>query len=208
MPYLLLRWLVALTCFCLTPVWAVSPAVTALALEDSTASFQLTDDIAAWVDHGSRATIEVAAISPKSFAPVPALQRFPLTEQDTLWLKLLVRHPGGNSMDWTLSIPLPFVDAVTLYQLGPNKVWQAQSAGDTLAQSLWSKRWFYPEFDLNLAPGTQQEIYLRVRNFKHLSIPLRFIPKHEREMKDLREMVLRMWQTTTSRNANFRLSVG
>jgi diguanylate cyclase (GGDEF)-like protein len=191
MPSLLARLLIALTCLCTYPAWAANAlAAEPVVLADGNPSFEITSEVQTWIDTNSRATIETVALSPKGFASGLALNRHPLTDKDTLWIKLYFLRPAGNSAEWHLTIPLPFLDSATLYQPNAAGGWSVQTAGDTVAQVSWSKKWLYPEFDLNLATGATQVAYLRVRNFKHVSIPLRLATKPEREYQRILEVVL------------------
>lgn len=191
MPYLITHLLLAVMCLCVAPVWAATPVpADTVVLNDSTSSFEITTDVQSWIDTGSKASIALVTVLPENFGTGAALLRHSLTERDTLWIKLRMLRPVGASAAWTLNIPLPFVDSVTLYQRNETGNWAAQAAGDTLPQSSWSKKGLYPEFDLTLPSGTPQEVYLRVRNFKHVSIPIRLATVPEREFQRLREALL------------------
>jgi diguanylate cyclase (GGDEF)-like protein len=191
MPSLLARLLLALTCLCACPTWAANSApLEPVLLGDGSPSFEVTSDIQTWIDTNSKATIEAVALSPKNFTSGLALTRHPLSDKDTLWIKLYLLRPPGNSAEWHLTIPLPFLDSATLYQPNATGGWSVQTAGDTIAQANWNKRWLYPEFDLSLTTGATQVVYLRVRNFKHVSIPLRLATKPEREYQRILEVIL------------------
>ena len=104
-----------------------------------------------------------------------------------MWAKLRIRSPVGATQAWTLTIPQPFIESVTLYQPDGVGHWNIQTAGDSLPQAMWSKHSLYSEFDLALAPGTDQEIYLQVRNFRKLNLPLRFAPSLQRDSDRMSE---------------------
>lgn len=185
MPYLLLRlmlaWAVGLGLGG-APVWAAAPVLPQpLVLGDGTTSLELAGQVATWLESGSRANIEEVAGTPQTFTPVAALSRHALYSGNTLWLHLRVVRAAGNTTQWTLNVPAPYVDAVTLYQRPDGKTWTAQSAGDTLAQAQWSQRGLYPEFTLDLPSGVPQDLYLQVRNFKPLSVPVRLATAPLRE---------------------------
>jgi hypothetical protein len=59
--------------------------------------------------------------------------------------------------------------------------WSVQQAGDTLAQSRWTKPGLYPDFDVKLPQGQPQDIYLQIRNFKPLTVPIRLVPVAQRD---------------------------
>lgn len=185
MRYLLLRWMLAWAVglgLGGTPVWAATPVLPqTLVLGDGTTSLELAGQVATWLESGSRASIDEVARTPQAFTPVAARSRHALYNGNTLWLHLRVVRAAGNTAQWTLNVPAPYVDAVTLYQRPDGKTWIAQSAGDTLAQVQWGQRGLYPEFTLDLPSGVPQDLYLQVRNFKPLSVPVRLTTAPLRE---------------------------
>jgi len=182
MPYLLVRVLLALLCLGACPGRAATIAPTdAIVLGDGRTTFAITADIPTWLDPGAHADIATVAGSPKRFETGPALRRHQLTSNDALWVRLRLVRAAGETARWTLNVPLPFVDAVTLYQPDGKGGWTTQSAGDTLSQNEWSKRGLYPDFDLQLPAGAPQEVFLQVRNFKHLSMPIRLATAPQRD---------------------------
>lgn len=185
MPYLLLRLMLALALgvgMAGMPVWAAAPAVPeTLVLGDGNPSLELTGPVPTWLEGGTRASIDEVAGAPQAFTPTPALARQALNDGNTLWLHLRLVRAAGNTAQWTLNVPAPYVDAVTLYQRTDGSHWVAQSAGDTLPQTQWSRRGLYPEFTLDLPSGVPQDVYLQVRNFKHLSLPVRLATAPLRE---------------------------
>lgn len=191
MPHLIVRLLLALMCLCASPGWAMNPAPAGtVVLNDGIPSYEITGDVESWIDVGSKASIATLSGRSQKFTTDAALRRHSLTERDTLWIKLRLMRSTGSTAAWTMNIPLPFVDSVTLYQRDDSGGWSAQSAGDTLPQPSWSKQGLYPEFDLQLPIGMPQEMYLRVRNFKHVSIPIRLATVPEREFQRLQETLL------------------
>ncbi len=181
MPYLLERVLLALACLWCSPAWSLPPVAQPIVLGNAGTAFDVTSDIATWIEPGTQATVADVASAPERFAATPALQRQPLSQGQTLWVRLRLVRAAGTTDAWTLNIPLPFLDFVTLYQPDGRGGWTTQSAGDTLAQSEWSRRGMYPDFDLTLAPNQPVDVFLQVRNFKHLSMPLRLATAQERE---------------------------
>ena len=177
MPYLLLRLMLALAlAFGMVggPAWAAATAAPeALVLGDGNPAWELTGPVSVWLESGTRATIDEVTNTPHAFTSAPALTRHALHTGNTLWMRLRVVRAAGNTAQWTLNVPAPYVDSVTLYQRTDGKQWQAQSAGDTLPQAQWSRRGLYPEFTLELPSGVPQDLYLQVRNFKPLSLPVR-----------------------------------
>ncbi len=192
MPPLFARLALVLACLCASPAWAVEPVpVNTIVLNDSHPSFEVSTDIQTWIDTESQADIAQVAGLPRLFATVPVTQRQPITSRDTLWIKLTVVKAQGSTAHWRLNIPLPALDAVTLYQRSTDtNLWGEQSAGDTLPQSAWARQGLHAEFDLHLREGSPQEIYLKVRNFRHVNLPLRMATQQANEHQRLLEISL------------------
>ncbi len=195
MPSLLVRLLLVVLCLWGVSSQAAEPpssntvAAEVILLDDSAPSLQLDTAISSWIDEGSRASIEQVAGGIAIFTSEPALTRYPLNRFDTLWIKLRVKRAMGSKTQWTLNLPLPFVDGVTLYQSsGPGR-WTAQHAGDTLAQGEWHRQGLYPDFGLHLSDHTPRDIYLQIRNFKQLAVPIRLATAQERESQRQLELM-------------------
>lgn len=159
----------------------------AIVLMDQAAYFEVTTDLSVWLEPARIATIEQVAWAPERFSNVDAQVQHRLDSNNTLWVKLRLRRPPGSQQNWSLNIPLPVTDSVVLYQTDSGNHWTTQSAGNQLPQAMWSKHSLYPEFDLALPAGTDQDIYLQVRNFRSLNLPLRFTPTQQRDAQRLGE---------------------
>ena len=117
MPSLLGHLLLLICCLCGDPSWAAQAwAGESIALDDNTPALQIQSGIKAWLDEGSHATIALVAGDTVNFKSDTVLERYPLNKYDTLWMKLRVKRAVGSTSQWTLNVPLPFVDFVTLYQ--------------------------------------------------------------------------------------------
>lgn len=162
----------------------------AIVLVDQAAAFELATNLLVWVEPGRVATIEQVAWAPGKFMAVGPDTQHALDGNNTLWVKLRLRRPPGSQQTWSLNIPLPVTDSVVLYQGDGATRWTTQSAGNQLPQSMWSKHSLYPEFDLVLPAGTDQDIYLQVRNFRSLNLPLRFAPAQQRDAQRLGEFAV------------------
>ncbi|OYU44611.1 MAG: hypothetical protein CFE44_12015 [Burkholderiales bacterium PBB4] len=170
-----------------TGVGLAADRAPAIVLTDYAPAFEVSGDIAVWLEPARMATIDQVANAPDKFVPVNPSTQHDMLESNTLWIKLRVRRPAAAQQAWTLNIPLPFADSVVLYQWDKAGNWTSQSAGNQLPQTLWSKHSLYPEFDLLAEPGRDKDIYLQVRNFKNLNIPLRFSPTSRRDGQRLAE---------------------
>lgn len=160
-----------------------------IALEAQPSSFSVSGDMQSWLEAGASSTVEQVAAATNRFRTTQALHNVPLDSSGTLWLHLrLVRLPLAPTR-WSLSIPLPFVDEIQLFHRTADGAWHQQQAGDTLAQDQWNQRGPYPDFTLDFPDHQVHDVYLRIRNFKHLSIPIRIATASEREWQRSAELV-------------------
>ena len=166
--------------------WAADKPST-IVLTDQAAAFEVTGNLSVWVEPSRVTSIEQVAVTPGKFRSVGADLQQPLDSDNTLWIKLRLRRPVGSLQAWSLNIPLPVTDSVVMYQSEGATRWTTQAAGNQLPQALWSKHSLYPEFDLVLPAGTDHDIYLQVRNFKGLNLPLRLGPTPQRDAQRLGE---------------------
>ncbi len=196
MPSLLVRLLVTVCCLLAVSSQAAVPSSGStpaggevIVLNDRASSLQISSDVSSWIDEGSHASIEQVVAGLAKFTPQPALTRYPLNKFDTLWIRLKVQRTHASTALWTLNVPLPFVDGVTLYQADVPGRWTAQMAGDLLAQTEWHKRGLYPDFAFQLPDTAPREIYLQVRNFKQLAVPIRIASAPQRESQRQLELL-------------------
>jgi len=151
-------------------------------------NLKLTGQVLTWLEVQNTSPIE-AASNTNRFQEQDALHRHPLHYGDTLWVKLQLQQPQGSTTRWTLSLPQPFIDCVKFYQPDDTGGWSEQVAGDTRPQSEWTKKALHPDFDIQIPMGTAQDVYIRVRNFKHLSMPILIAPNGQRDVDRLREHI-------------------
>lgn len=190
MPSLLGRFLLTIFCLCGSLAWANDPlADGVIVLNDNVPAVQVRADVKSWIDEGSHATIALVAGDTVTFKSDQADDYYPLNKFDTLWIKLSVKRPMGNTAQWTLNVPLPFLDSVTLYQADAAGRWVAQRAGDSVGQSDWSRQGLYADFELTLADSTPKDLYLQIRNFKQVGIPIRLATAQQRETQRQLELL-------------------
>lgn len=190
MPSLFVRLFLIVLCVCTGQSWAASArADTPTLLDDHTPAWQINTDIQTWIDEGSHAAIDLVASNTVAFKTASALSRFQLNRHDTLWIKLRLARTSPSLVPWTLNIPLPFLDHAVLYQTNGSGAWTSQRAGDMYAQAEWHRRGLYPDFDLDLHGAAPKDIYLQIRNFKPVSIPIRLTALPEREQKRQLELL-------------------
>ncbi len=190
MPSLFVRLLLLVLCVCTGPGWAASAQGEApVFLDDLSPTWQVNSDILVWIDEGSHAAIDTVAGNTANFKPTSALSRFQLNRYDTLWIKLRIALKSPTPSAWTLNIPLPSLDQVVLHQTDGSGRWTLQRAGDVHAQSDWHRRGLYADFDLDLKGAGPKDVYLQIRNFKPVSIPIRLATAPQREQQRQLELL-------------------
>jgi len=182
MPFLFVRLMLVLACL-YAGLAAAENGVGAqtIMLDEQSPSMQVNTPIQTWIDEGSHATIDLVAGGAVTFAPAAALGPFPLNKFDTLWIKLRLVRAAGSQTPWMLNVPLPFLNYAALYQQDALGNWTLQKAGDALAHAEWYQQGLYPDFDLRLNGSAPHDVYLQVRNFKHVGLPIRLATSQQRE---------------------------
>lgn len=125
------------------------------------------------LDKTGKLTLEQIAQQPAAgFAPVEPGKPYQI-ENGALWMRfdVLAKSPAPH---WRLTIPMPTLDAATLYYRDQAGQWVSQQAGDARPMSNWTQRGRYPVFDL--APEATQSVryYLQIR---HVRIPYSVLPR-------------------------------
>jgi diguanylate cyclase (GGDEF)-like protein len=187
MPRFLQRIVAALLLACVSA--GTAQAAEIITLTDNTSKFEITGPVFTWLELQNTSPIQAVVARADRFEVQDALHRHPLHPGDTLWVKLRLQIPEGQSTRWTLSLPQPFLDCVKFYQPDGVGGWTEQIAGDTRPQSEWTKKALHPDFDLAIPAGSPQDVYIRVRNFKHVSMPILMAPTGQRDVDRLREYV-------------------
>jgi diguanylate cyclase (GGDEF)-like protein len=145
-----------------------------ITLDDTMPDIVVESQAGSFIDAGGKASIEQVSTLPAArFIPFQASAIHSLGTQATLWLHLRVVRSGSTYKSWLIELPLPLLDAVTLYQKDAQGRWYEQSAGDTIAVSAWPEAGRYPFFRLDLNPAQVREIYLRIRHVTPVTIPVR-----------------------------------
>lgn len=175
---LLLCWLL----WGLTAGMAQAQVEPPIKLDGSHTSLQISGTLAALIE--SEPSIGIGGISKlpsPGFAPHAADQEFALREGHTLWVRLRMERAADGPTEWTLHVPLPYLDYAALYQPKGKGTWSKQVAGDTIAVAQWNHPSLYPDFDVTLPEQGVHEVYLEVRNFKSIALPLQLTTKAERD---------------------------
>ncbi len=193
LPATLRHWLSV--CWVLCSLWicaAHAQGNTLILLDGSFTSLQIGGTLEVLTESGPSAGID--SISKKtrgSFSPLPADHQFVLRDERTLWVRLRLQREANVPTDWTLHLPLPYLDYAALYQPNGKGGWSKQVAGDTTAVAQWDNPSLYPDFAITLPEQGVHEVYLEVRNFKSAMLPLRLATKNTRDrQKELENLGL------------------
>jgi two-component system, sensor histidine kinase LadS len=126
-----------------------------------------------WLTSNTKVGIDevASAKSPAVFVPDVHDKTYRLSEDNRLWLRLDVQRSSKVPAIWVLSVPLPFIDKVTLYQPNANGGFHALSAGDRIPVAQWPERARYPLFRISLPEGTQT-LYVQIQGSTAANIPV------------------------------------
>ncbi len=170
---------------------ATSPPPQAQLLRTETTTQDWGAELAAVLEVGPSAGVDAVASGARGLLrDYPADTVFALGADRTLWLHLRVQRQKDAARDWWLDIPMPFLDSVTLYQADGGGGWIAQHAGDTLPLAQWTLPGMYPQFHLRLDGTQASSVWLRVRNYRDVSLPLRLSSAAAHHQQGLAETAL------------------
>jgi GGDEF domain-containing protein len=137
-----------------------------------------------WTDAGGSTTLgQLLAGDAGAFTPLDPERIRSLGTAGALWLHLRVARPPDSHTAWVAELPLPPLDAVTLYQPDGKGGWRAQSAGDRLPVVSWPEPGRYPVFQLEVPPGQTQDLYFRVQHNARSNIPLRIATLNDHALR-------------------------
>lgn len=170
-----LAWFFGVVCT-IASAQVLTPGV--LQLDSRVHAWAAESAMQTWLDPmGAAGIAELTAVPPKKtiarFTQAEPKFFFPLREGNALWVRLRLQTKISAPVDWMLTLPLPYLDQVTLYQTDDNGGWQQQVAGDNVALERWPQPGLHPQFALHLSPGTVHDIYLQIRNRLPVNVPLR-----------------------------------
>lgn len=126
-----------------------------------------------WTDTGGTATLAQVIAGRAAFQPLQPERIHGLGARGALWLHLRLVRPPMSHAEWVAELPLPPLDAVTLYQQDAGGGWRSQAAGDKLAVAAWPEPARFPVFRLDVPPGATRDVYFRITHNALSSIPLR-----------------------------------
>ena len=126
-----------------------------------------------WFDSTGRATIDdvMRPAGPARFVRQDGETMYQLQPATSLWVRLEMQVPQGTADEWTLLVPLPLIDTVSLYHQDSKNHWEVQRAGDRVAVADWFTRGRYPTFRLEMGPG-KTTAYLKVEGTTPVTLPL------------------------------------
>jgi two-component system, sensor histidine kinase LadS len=184
-----MRWQHALSmcllaCAGVTPAWADhSPALSIPSVDQR----QIRAQAHFWYEKSAQSTIEQVSSPSKAADFVPLMEEamFNLMPQDRLWIRMVVeRLPDSRSDDWSVWIPLPLIDTVSLHQWDQaGQKWVTRSAGDRIAVNNWPEPGRYPRFHLDLPLGTTS-FYLQIQGSTPISIPVHLATELQAQQQD------------------------
>jgi len=99
---------------------------------------------------------------------------------DWIWLRFTVRPAAGDTRPWTLEIAYPPLDTIEVYtpvRGSAETHYMMRTVGDLLpfkAREILAKDYLLA---LDLEPGVEQTIYLRVRSETAVTVPIRLFSK-------------------------------
>jgi two-component system, sensor histidine kinase LadS len=97
-----------------------------------------------------------------------------LSRSNELWVPLHLRNASPGPAVWQLQVQLPAIDEVTVFDMRATPP-AGQSAGDRIARSKWPEAGRYPRFRLQLEPGEERDLVVRVRNYFPIPMAARLI---------------------------------
>jgi diguanylate cyclase (GGDEF)-like protein len=155
---------------------AQAPAGSAVHLGDSQGLLDAQQLAGAWVDDSGAATLDhVLQAGPAPFrTPRPGLI-YSLGKDGTLWLHLRLMRGRGERSGWLMAFPMPTLDAVTVYQQDGRGQWLGQTAGDSMAVTMWPEPGRYPHFRLDLPPGQVRDVYVRIKHLTAANFPVQLV---------------------------------
>ncbi len=161
-------WLVS-GCF------ALALATPQAVLSDKSTTVNLAKLSEYWIDStGLLEPEEVTARSTATWRVSPANGVYPLLPGQALWLRFNVLHLSDTS-HWMLEIPYAALDRASLFTVGASGGYQAQYAGDLIANSAWALPQRHVVMEIESSGGLQTAYLLRLENAQGFSAPIRLI---------------------------------
>lgn len=144
-----------------------------IVLEDGSNPLRDPPPAAEWTDAGGKATLQQVVAGQGVFQPRQPERIHALGASGALWIHLRLVRPATSHSEWMAELPLPPLDAVTLYQQDSAGAWHGQSAGDRIAVVSWPEPGRFPVFRLEVPPGQMRDVYFRITHNARSNVPLR-----------------------------------
>jgi signal transduction histidine kinase/DNA-binding response OmpR family regulator/HPt (histidine-containing phosphotransfer) domain-containing protein len=166
----LLLLLLALSITLLPRAWAASPLV----LDDRSGSVEAWPALTLFTDPGGRLGIEAVLAAPGRFAAPVSSQATLGVQNEPVWLRIPVSVPAGSRATWIVEIDYAVLNKVEFFVTVDGRVRQHGLAGNLQPVRQAAQRVRTPALLLDLAPGRQHDIYLRIENIGAMVLPIRF----------------------------------
>ncbi|WP_346288911.1 sensor histidine kinase [Zoogloea sp.] len=130
-----------------------------------------------WLDHENSMDIDAVVAGSGHFAALKGSGRESVNlgyDSATVWIRLPVRVAEDAPRTWLLEVGSPTLDHVTLYRQDASGRWHGAQSGDHVPRSGRP----YPHqnlvFPVDLEPGKDEVLFLRIASEGNLAIPLTF----------------------------------
>ncbi len=163
-------FLLALMLAFLPRAWAAAPLV----LDDRSGSIEAWPALTMLADPGGKLGIEAVQAAARQFA-APVSARATLgVQDDPVWLRIPVSVSAGSRATWIVEIDYAILNKVELFVTSTGQVRQHALAGNLQPVGPAAHRVRTPAMLLDLVPGKQHDIYLRIENIGAMVLPIRF----------------------------------
>ena len=170
--------------------WAGGAPAPLVTLDSETRALTVSEPLAVLTETGPSAGIVAIIKGGRGvFNQHDPLVPLLLDRDHSVWVHLQVQRSPDGPTDWTLNVPLPYIDAVEFYLVDASGAVQGQKAGDTLAVGRWSNPSLYPDFRFTLRDTRPAQIYLKLTNYRPLQVPIRLATAAERDQQRTLELV-------------------
>lgn len=167
-------WLAGLVLWCAGIGTAVATNPAPLVLEADHATVSLSPRIAYYhdIDAGDGASEAFRRAHAGGFTPLPGSTPTFGFQDGAYWFYLPLVNRDAAEPRWLLVQEYPLSDQVDLYLRHPDGRIEHQASGDHVPFESRFIRYRYPNFRLDLPPGEQVELLMRVQSESSMQVPL------------------------------------
>ncbi|MBA5637623.1 response regulator [Duganella sp. LX20W] len=144
-----------------------------LLLDDAVGQVDAWPALTVLSDPGGKLDVHGAVAAASRFARPDSAYATLGVHRDVLWLRIPVAVAPGGEGDWILNIDYAALNRVDLYVSANGAIVRHAAMGNLLPRSVPGGRGRAPAVALKLAPGTGQELWLRVQNTGSMILPIR-----------------------------------